>query len=65
MKKIKELKANIFFKNLIKNAAGFSIEENVVKIFNLKDEVSETLLKNRLPNVKKVIIKPNLLKIVI
>lgn len=66
MKKvIKELKLNPFFNSLLKKATGFSIENNTIKIFNLQDEISETILKNKLSNVKKVSIKSksNLIKI--
>ena len=65
MKKLKELKANPFFKKLIENAAGFSVDGNVIKVFNVDDEVNETILKNRLPNVKNVIVKSKLIKIIV
>ncbi len=66
MKKIiKELKSNLFFNSLLERATGYRVEKTIIKIFNLQDEVTETILKNRLPNVKRVSIKPNLIKIYI
>ena len=65
IKKIKELTKNPLFKNLIKNAGGYSIDRNVIKIFNLNDEVNKTILKNRLPNIKDVVVKPRFIKIIL
>jgi len=37
-----------FIKNLLKNAAGYTIDKNMLKIFNINDTISEQLIKNRL-----------------
>jgi len=57
MKKI--LKDN-FVKSLLEKAAGYELKNKVLKVFHIDDEISESLIKNRL-NVpyKEVKIKNN------
>jgi Sec7-like guanine-nucleotide exchange factor len=60
---MKILKDN-FVKILIKNATGYKIEKNVLKIFYLKYKMNETVIKNRIKYpVKNIEYKNNSLLI--
>jgi len=49
-----------FIKFLLKQAAGYEITENTLKIFYIKNELNENLVKNRLSlPYKEIKIKNN------
>jgi len=45
---MKHILKDSFIKSLLKNAAGYTIDKNMLKIFNINDTLSEQLIKNRL-----------------
>ena len=45
---MKKILKDSFIKSILKNAAGYTIEQKVLKIFNINDELSETVIKNRI-----------------
>jgi hypothetical protein len=60
MKLKKRILENEFIKNLIKNSAGYSFENKILKIFFINDEINERLIKNRVPiTIKDIKIKNN------
>lgn len=63
LKKGEEMKKFLqddFIKFLLKQAAGYEITENTLKIFYIKNELNENLVKNRLSlPYKEIKIKNN------